>query len=81
VRGTAKHPRADCGVASSIIIGQAVVRTGDIVMGDADGVICVPTERRAGLLANARKRVVKELGVIDGLRAGQRSLDLLGIDP
>jgi 4-hydroxy-4-methyl-2-oxoglutarate aldolase len=81
VRGTAKHPRTGCGVPSSIAIGQVVLRTGDIVMGDADGVICVPAERLDGLLAKARKRVARELGVIDGLRAGQRSLDLLGIDP
>jgi 4-hydroxy-4-methyl-2-oxoglutarate aldolase len=81
VRGTAKRPRAGTGVSSPIIIGEALIRTGDIVIGDADGVICVPAERLDGLLVRATQRIAKERNVLDGLVAGGRSLELLGIDP
>ncbi len=81
VRGTAKRPRAGSGVSSPIIIGEVLIRAGDIVIGDADGVICVPAERLKGLLASATQRSAKERNVLDGLHAGGRSLDLLGIDP
>ena len=81
VRGTAKRPRAGSGVSSPIIIGEALIRTGDIVIGDADGVICVPANRLKGLLMSATQRIAKERDVLDGLVAGGRSLDLLGIDP
>jgi 4-hydroxy-4-methyl-2-oxoglutarate aldolase len=81
VRGTAKHPRDDSGVAAPIKIGDVVIRTGDLVMGDADGAICVPVERLDGLLDGAARRLSKERGVLEGLQAGERSLDLLGIDP
>lgn len=81
VRGTAKRPRAGSGVSSPIIIGEALIRTGDIVIGDADGVICVPAERLKGLLMSATQRIAKERDVLDGLVAGGRSLDLLGIGP
>jgi len=81
VRGTAKQPPAGSGVCSSIIIGEVLIRTGDIVIGDADGVICVPAERLKGLLTSATQRIAKERNVLDGLHAGGRSLDLLGIDP
>ena len=60
--------------------GDAPVFPGDIVVGDADGVICVPIERANGLLASAAERIAKESDVIAGLQAGQRSLDLLGIE-
>ncbi len=81
VRGTAKQPPAGSGVCSPIIIGEVLIRTGDIVIGDADGVICVPAERLKGLLTSATQRIAKERNVLDGLHAGGRSLDLLGIDP
>lgn len=81
VRGTAKQPRAGSGVSSPVIIGTALIRPSDIVIADADGVICVPAEGLDGLLMRATQRIAKERTVLDGLHAGGRSLDLLGIDP
>jgi len=81
VRGTAKQPRAGSGVSSPVIIGTALIRPSDIVIADADGVICVPAEGLDGLLMRATQRIARERTVLDGLHAGGRSLDLLGIDP
>jgi 4-hydroxy-4-methyl-2-oxoglutarate aldolase len=81
VRGTTKQPREGCGVDAPIKIGDVVIRAGDVVMGDADGVISIPADRLDGLLASATRRIAKERDVLLGLHAGRRSLELLGIEP
>lgn len=81
VRGTDKSPGEGTGVGEPIDVGHVRVNLGDLVLGDADGVICVPAARTPGLLDGAERRTVKEHDVMTGLRAGRRSLDLLGLEP
>jgi 4-hydroxy-4-methyl-2-oxoglutarate aldolase len=79
VRGTSKTPRAGTDAGSPIAIAEVRVSAGDLVLGDADGVICVAAGRVCGLLEAAEQRIAKEQDIMAGLRAGRRSVDLLGL--
>jgi 4-hydroxy-4-methyl-2-oxoglutarate aldolase len=81
VRGTAKQPRASCGVGQAVTFPAGTVRPGDIVIGDADGLISVPPDSLDDLVGKANQRIDRERHVIERLRRGEQSLDLLGIGP
>ena len=54
-----------------VSVGGVAVRPGDLVVGDADGVVAVEREKAESLLALARKKVEDETARIDGIRAGK----------
>jgi 4-hydroxy-4-methyl-2-oxoglutarate aldolase len=81
VRGTGKNPRSGADAGQPITVGEVRICSGDLVLGDADGVICVPAARVPGLLEAAARRTAKEQDIMTGLREGRRSLDLLGLEP
>jgi regulator of RNase E activity RraA len=49
----------------------AVVRPGDIVLGNDDGVVIVPLERAEETLAAAQAHIIKEQAWLNGIRSGQ----------
>ncbi len=51
-------------------VGGVPVRSGDIVLGNDDGVVVVPLERAAEVLAAAQAHLIKEEGWIKTIRAG-----------
>ncbi|HOX30984.1 MAG TPA: RraA family protein [Spirochaetales bacterium] len=54
----------------TISCSGAVVRPGDIVFGDADGVVVIPPDRCLELLAKAEESVAREVGLRAHLKAG-----------
>jgi 4-hydroxy-4-methyl-2-oxoglutarate aldolase len=63
-----------------IALGDVTVRTGDWLVGDADGIVAINPEARDDVIAAARAREAKELGMFDRLRAGATTVELLGLD-
>lgn len=57
--------------------GGAAVRPGDIIVGDGDGVVVVPTEEAADVLAKARAVMAKEQQTRERLAKGEYLYDLL----
>lgn len=55
-----------------VIIGGVVVNPGDIVRGDADGVVVLPRSHEAALLEVAEDITRKEAAIRDAIRAGER---------
>jgi regulator of RNase E activity RraA len=51
-------------------VGGSVVRSGDIVVGDADGVAVLPRERAAEVVATGRERLAEEEAVFAQMAAG-----------
>jgi 4-hydroxy-4-methyl-2-oxoglutarate aldolase len=76
VGGTRKHYPGDLGAPVSI--GGVVVRTGDLVVGDNDGVVVIPATHVERVLADADARVEKEREIIAALHAGATTLGLYG---
>ena len=74
---TVKHEPGSVG--APVVAGGALVRAGDVVVADADGAVVVRAERLTEVLEASRTRVAKEDQVMARLRAGELTLDLLGL--
>lgn len=59
----------------TITVGAVVIRPGDYVVGDADGVVVVPSELRDKVLAMAETAAADESGILDDVRKGVPPLD------
>ena len=55
------------------------VNTGDLIVGDADGVIAIPRARTAAVLNEADRRVTDESRILEALRSGATTLELYGL--
>lgn len=62
-----------------VSLGDMLVRPGDWIVGDADGVMAIPVDDVAALIDAANARVAKEDGIRTGLRSGRTTVDLLGL--
>jgi 4-hydroxy-4-methyl-2-oxoglutarate aldolase len=77
IRGTRKDPHGVGAINEPVTLGAVTVRSGDLVAGDADGVVVVPGSRVAEVLAAGTARVADEARIMDRLRRGESSVDLL----
>jgi len=57
-------------IGHPVSVGGVTVRSGDLVLADADGVVVIERERVAGLLPLARKKVEDESARIASIRKG-----------
>ena len=71
LRGTAGLPATVAGVP---------VAVGDWVVGDVDGVVVVPGDHLASVLAAGRSRATAEAGYFEALVGGATTVELLGLD-
>jgi len=62
-----------------IALGGVLIRPGDWIVCDEDGVCVVPTAQLEGLLTAAAARTTKEEGMRVELRGGRTTVDLLGL--
>lgn len=76
IRGTIKQWPGTVGLP--VTMRGRVVRRGDVVVADRDGVAILPYERYAEILEAARARAAKEEVFMERLRAGELTLDLYG---
>ncbi|MGH9370365.1 MAG: 4-carboxy-4-hydroxy-2-oxoadipate aldolase/oxaloacetate decarboxylase [Vicinamibacterales bacterium] len=65
-----------------IQLGGATVRPGDMILGDADGLVVVEQERLDAVYETATTRRQRESEIIRQLREGRTTIELLGlVDP
>jgi 4-hydroxy-4-methyl-2-oxoglutarate aldolase len=77
VKGTVKET---AGVVNHpVVIGGVQVEPGDVVVGDADGVVVVPRAKAADVAKAAAARDDREAEIMESLRAGKSVLDLTGM--
>ena len=77
IKGTAKD---DDGVIGGVVtIDGVTIRTGDLIVGDRDGVVAVPQDTVDQALAAARAREDKEAGWVEQIAQGALTVDLLGL--
>lgn len=67
-------------VGGSIVLGGALVRSGDWLVGDADGVVSIRPEDMAACQAAAAARAAKEARFFEQLQAGATTVGLLSLD-
>ena len=78
IRGTGKDPRGG-GLGEPVVIGEVEVGLGDLIVADADGVVCVPADRAAAVGAASAAREEAEQGYLTRLRAGETTLEIYGL--
>ncbi len=66
-------------VNHTVSVGGAVVRPGDIVIGDDDGVVVVPLELAPRLPAMCEERLKMESSWSSRIDAGESTLDIVGL--
>ena len=64
-------------INESISCAGAVVRPGDIIVGDADGVMVIPMEHAAEILAKAQAAAAKEQAMRERILKGEYIYDML----
>lgn len=72
-QGTVKATAGSVNVP--ITVGGVLVRAGDVIVADDDGVLCVPREDAEAVLAAADARVEREAASRAAYQSGQLSLD------
>lgn len=78
-QGTVKDTAGSVNVP--VVLGGVVVRPGDIVVADDDGVTIVPRERAAETLEAATARAAREAANRERYRSGEISMDLNALRP
>jgi 4-hydroxy-4-methyl-2-oxoglutarate aldolase len=78
IRGTIKGFAATAWLGKAIRIGEVVIRAGDLVVGDRDGVVIVPAGDVPAALAAGQRRETDEAAKIARIRRGERTIDLYG---
>src|SRR5690349_16296902 len=76
-QGTVKSTAGSINVP--VVCAGALVRPGDIIVGDVDGVVVVPRETAEATLKASQDRVAKEEKSRQRLRAGELGLDFYGL--
>lgn len=76
IRGTGKDFGARGWINHPVLFDDLVVQPGDLVVGDTDGVVALPRARAAELVQAAQAREAKEAGVVQRIRAGERTLEV-----
>lgn len=79
IKGTGKvHPGR---INEPVCIGDVLIRPGDIVVGDRDGLVVVSPDEVVSVLESARAREAKEAGFRSAIEKGASTTELLGLMP
>lgn len=76
IRGTGKDSSGKGSVGDAITIGAVEVRRGDLVVGDADGVLVLSQDVAAWAVPAARERDLREIDILERVRAGEPTLEV-----
>jgi 4-hydroxy-4-methyl-2-oxoglutarate aldolase len=80
MRGTTKSQNGNGALKTPITLGEVVIRHGDLVVGDEDGVVVLPAELVNGIISAAEQRQRKEAEYLAKIHAGHSTLQLYGLD-
>jgi len=76
ITGTVKDPQGLGSLGEPITIGGIAIARGDLVVGDADGVVVIPASRIDEVVEASQKREDAEAAYMDRLRAGETTLSI-----
>lgn len=77
IQGTTKKSAG--ALNSPIVIGEVVIKPDDLVLGDMDGVVIITRDSVNEVVLQSDRRARDELGILERVAAGARTLDELGL--
>jgi 4-hydroxy-4-methyl-2-oxoglutarate aldolase len=80
IRGTGKDFAARGWLGHPTLFDDVTVHAGDLVMGDADGVVVIPRAKAERAVADGRARDQREAQELDRLRAGETTLRIFNFE-
>ena len=78
IRGTRKDVSAAGFLQAPVTLGEVTIGPGDLVVGDADGVVVISRARVSEVMEKARERGKHEAEVVERLRKGETTLEIYG---
>jgi 4-hydroxy-4-methyl-2-oxoglutarate aldolase len=78
IRGTGKDFGALGWINHPVLMGSVIVQAGDLIVGDTDGVVAIPSGEVSRVLDAAARREREEVAILERLAAGERTLDIYG---
>jgi 4-hydroxy-4-methyl-2-oxoglutarate aldolase len=78
IRGTGKDFAARGFINYPLLLGEVIVRPGDLIVGDGDGVVCLNAETVQEVVTAAARREAEEAAILGRLIRGERTLDIYG---
>ena len=63
-------------IGETIIIGDVVINSGDVIVGDRDGVVVIPGNRVNEVIDASQSREDKEQDVRNRLKSGETSINI-----
>lgn len=78
INGTTKNHRGE--VDATLNIGGVTINSGDIIVADADAVLVLPAASVGAAISAGELRVAKENKMMERLRAGETTLEILGLN-
>lgn len=76
IRGTGKDPDGAGAIGDPVTLGDVTIRRGDLVVGDADGVVVLPAAQAVSVLQEARRRESQEREIMARLAAGETTMEI-----
>ena len=80
IKGTSKRKKPRQQSNLSIGIGDVTVKPGDLVVGDADGVVVLPSTEVDEIMKNATNREEKEKDFIASIKNGKTTIELFRME-
>ncbi len=78
IQGTGKDFGAIGWINHPVTMGQVVVNAGDLIVGDADGVVAIPHALAGEVVAAGERREAEEAAILRRLQAGESTLSVYG---
>lgn len=76
IRGTVKDPGSEGALGEPVRIGDVQICKGDLVFGDADGLVVLSPQAAVPAVAAAEQRDVDEVGILEKVRQGALTIDV-----
>lgn len=76
IRGTSKRADGAGSLGASVLIGDILVNTGDLLVADADGVVIIAAADAQRIVDEGRTRENQEAEIVLRLKRGERSLEI-----
>lgn len=78
IQGTGKDFGATGWINHPITIGHVVVHAGDLLVGDADGVVVIAQARAQEVVEAGQRREIEEAAILERLQSGESTMKIYG---